>query len=83
MADQIQILKTISRIKSSPDGMEFMTYLAELSQRNYLSFKAGDANANELHKGYALAIDSLIDVFETCDLTLLLKQKPPETGTIF
>jgi len=49
----------------SPEGIDFVAYLKELSLDNYRSFKTDTPEMNEIHKGYAMAIDSLIDALET------------------
>ena len=56
-------VKAIANISCTGDGIEFLSYLRELSLTNYEAFKKDDRN--EFHKGYAVAIDSLIKVFET------------------
>ena len=75
----VEALKLISRIKHGPDGSEFLNYLHTLSKDNYEAFKSSPAVASEVHKGYALCIDSLIKVFETCDDRLHSLEIPTQT----
>lgn len=72
------ILRIISRIASSQDGIEFIGYLKELSEENYLAFKKDSSDNNDIHKGYAIAIDSLISVFSNCDELLRSKEYEQE-----
>jgi hypothetical protein len=58
----------LKRIKKSPDGQDFIDYLTELSLDNYKAFKNNPSSLNDIHKGYALAIDSLLEAFERCTL---------------
>jgi len=62
-----QILNVFSRLSKHDDGIEFIEYLKKLSKDNYEAFKQANSQMNDIHKGYALAIDNLIKVFETCD----------------
>ena len=62
-----QILNVFSRLGKHDDGIEFIEYLKKLSKDNYEAFKQANPQMNDIHKGYALAIDNLIKVFETCD----------------
>ena len=57
----------LRNIKVSPEGSEFIEYLKVLSSDNYAAFKKDDASMNDIHKGYALAIDSLIHILEVSD----------------
>lgn len=61
------ILKLHSRLKSTADGLDYVAYLKSLSLENYEAFKKDRSEFNDIHKGYALAIDSLIKTFELCD----------------
>jgi len=63
--DNIQAL--LKRIKTSTDGPDFIDYLNELSRLNYEAYKRDGIEMNDIHKGYAIAIDSLVDSFLTCD----------------
>lgn len=64
-------LKLIKRIKHSQmidgDGQEFVEYLSKLSHENYEAFKRHGADMNDIHKGYALCVDFLIETFANCD----------------
>lgn len=55
------------RLKKSADGQEFIDYLLELSNDNYEAFKKDGAAMNDIHKGYAIAIDNLLKAFAECD----------------
>lgn len=70
------LLNAISRIKATQDGIDFVEYLNKLSIDNYNAFKKSSSAVSEVHKGYAIAIDSLIRVFATCD-DVLKKEKEP------
>lgn len=65
-----RVLKMLDRIKRSPDGAELIEYLQELSLMNYKAFKQSDPSSDEYCKGYAVAIDSLIESFANCTLKL-------------
>lgn len=69
------ILRMINRIKTSPDGQDFINYLEDLSLDNYLAFKRSDPAQSELHKGYALCIDNLIKLFNECDIEIKKKEE--------
>ena len=66
-----QKLKLFKRIKSNAmvdgDFDEFMDYLGQLSADNYKAFKAHGAEMNDIHKGYALCVDFIIECFANCD----------------
>jgi len=74
------MLKTIKRIKETSDGQEFITYLKELSEDNYRAFKHDSSTFNDIHKGYALAIDSLLDVFDNCEISLAKLETSDKIG---
>jgi len=59
-----QTLKVISRLKQTGDGMEFISYLNQLSKDNYELWK--DVGGDVL-RGRAMALDELIKVFDKCD----------------
>lgn len=59
-------LQMLLRIKLSQEGPEFIEYLKDLSKDNYESFKRSAPELDEYHKGYAYAIDSLLECFEQC-----------------
>lgn len=62
-----QTMELLKRIKTSPHGMDFLSYLEQLSLDNYKAFKRCSSEMNDIHKGYALAIDNLLQSFESCD----------------
>lgn len=70
------IVKLFSRLRNTADGIELLDYLKKLSSDNYEAFKKDESAADEIHKGYAIAIDSLIKLFEVSDE--LLHQKSQE-----
>lgn len=64
---EIEINAMLKRIKTSPDGLDFIDYLKTLSQDNYLAFREGNSNLEKVYKGYAICVDKLIEAFEQCD----------------
>lgn len=68
------ILKTFSRLKDSADGIDFIAYLELLSKENYAAFKCDKQEMNDIHKGYAIAIDCLLETFNNCDNALQLRE---------
>jgi hypothetical protein len=62
-----RIKALLTRIKKSPDGKDFIDFLSELSNDNYHSWKASDPEMDQFHKGYAFAVDTLLDNFKECD----------------
>lgn len=66
--EQVRLL--LRRIKENRmvagDGQSFMEYLEELSRENYIEWKRHAAEYDQFHKGYAFAVDSLIESFATC-----------------
>ena len=70
MVDE-NLLKTVSRIYNSDDGQELIEFMRRLSSNNYKAWKQSPTEFGDLHKGQAIAIDELIDLFDTCDIKLL------------
>jgi hypothetical protein len=70
-----QVLRLLQRIKASGDGEAFLLYLETLSLDNYRAFKKDGQAMNDIHKGYAIAIDSILDAFKSCEDMLNLLQK--------
>jgi len=66
---EIQILSLLKRIMSSGEGAELIEYLQSLSLENYEAFKKSGAARNDIHKGYAIAIDALLESLLTCNDT--------------
>lgn len=66
-----KVLKLLRRIKGdsmiSGDSVEFVEYLEKLSFDNYEAFKTHGAEMNDIHKGYALCVDFIIESFANCD----------------
>ncbi len=76
-----ETLKVFSRLKQTGDGIDFICYLEKLSKDNYEAFKGAPSEMNDIFKGAAIAIDSLIKVFAECDDKLsTLNSKQPEWG---
>jgi hypothetical protein len=46
---------------------EFVDYLRELSEQNYRGFKHDGFELGEMHRGYAICVDSLLDKFAECN----------------
>jgi len=61
-----QTKKLLKRLRDTQDGMDFIEYLKTLSCDNYRRFKRDPSDQNDIHKGYALCVDSLIEAFQTC-----------------
>lgn len=77
------IVRLFARMSKSGDGIDLLAYLKTLSLENYEAFKKDEANTNDIHKGYAIAIDNLIKLFETASDTLARIEKTgkvSETG---
>jgi hypothetical protein len=72
--DSAQTKGMLQRVMLSQEGIDFVAYLKELSLDNYKSFKADTPEMNEIHKGYALAIDSLIESLESSVKTITPKE---------
>ena len=72
-----ETLKLLSRIRKTTDGVDLLEYLYTLSRENYQAFKRDRSEMNDIHKGYALAIDSLIQAFETAG-DLLKREGDPK-----
>lgn len=62
-----KVLKIFKEVKSAPFGEDFVDYLAQLSQGNYEDMKFCDRDALLEHRGYAIAVDSLLKLFAECD----------------
>lgn len=62
-----KVTKLLGRIKATADGQEFIEYLQTLSDDNYKAFKGCPTDMNNIHKGYAIAVDNLLTCFEKCD----------------
>ncbi len=61
-----QVLLLFKKLEKLPEGVDLLSYLRQLSKDNYNSFKKSDSNMNDIHKGYALCVDSIIRLFENC-----------------
>jgi hypothetical protein len=64
-------LKLLKRIKHdemiSGDFGQLVEYFQKLSKENYECFKTHPAEMNDIHKGYALCIDFLLESFANCE----------------
>jgi hypothetical protein len=49
-----------------------------LSKANYLTFKKDTVEFNEWHKGYAIAIDNLLQTFEECMQEVITEEEKPQ-----
>lgn len=56
-------LKMFARLLNSGDGVDFLKFLEDMSNKNYEAWKKSSPDTNELYKGKALAIDDLISCF--------------------
>jgi hypothetical protein len=61
-----EIKQLFKRLYTSQDGKDFIEYLENLDRENYQAFKSCPQTANDIHKGYAMAIDNLIQCFTEC-----------------
>ena len=61
-----QIMSFGRKLQAQGDLLDLLTYFQDLSEENYQSFKKSDSEMNDIHKGYALCIDNLSQVFEAC-----------------
>lgn len=75
--EQVRLL--LKRIKDNNmvdgDGQAFIDYLETLSKENYLAWLSHGPDKDQMHKGYALCVDSLLESFATCS-----KRKPKPKG---
>ena len=62
-----ELLKVVSRIKATQDGIDLYEFLLTLSRNNYKAFKSSPNEFNDIHKGQAIALDGIIELFESCD----------------
>jgi len=71
-----EVRKLLKRLKETADGQEFIDYLRLLSAENYYTWKNASQEHNEIHKGYALSVDNLVDSFAECDKEPAKEKKP-------
>ena len=64
-SDQINQLGR--RLHSQGDLIDLMEYFTQLSEDNYESFKNSESKMNDIHKGYALCVDNIMQVFGACN----------------
>jgi hypothetical protein len=72
MVDQTEtVAKLFKRIKTdsmiSGDYEVLKEYLETLSRQNYEAFKRHGVEMNDIHKGYALCVDFILESFANCD----------------
>jgi len=77
--DREKVLGILHRIKKSPEWPEFEEYLQNLSKHNYERFKRDLNGDDRIYKGYAIAIDNLMQSFEECDKPQKSKRIPDRT----
>lgn len=58
------LLKMLVRFKRSKSAPEFLEWMKELSEINYRVFKKSAPETSEFCKGYAVAIDSILESIE-------------------
>jgi len=72
-----QDLLLLVRVKRSDNGPELIDLLKRMSLKNYQRFKAATSEANDVFKGYAIAIDEVVGLLEGCDDRLRERGKNP------
>lgn len=65
LSEQERIM--LKRIKETSDGKELIDFLVTLSKENYAEFKVCSPEHNDIVKGKAIAIDTLINYLSECD----------------
>ena len=70
MTDE-QVNLMLKRIKTAEP--EIIEYLQELHKNNYEKWVSSSQQMNDIHKGYAICVDSLIKSFEQCDKEVVTK----------
>ena len=65
LSDQERLM--LKRIKETSDGKELIDFLVTLSKENYAEFKVCSPEHNDIVKGKAIAIDTLINYLADCD----------------
>jgi hypothetical protein len=70
-----ETLRLLQRIKNTADGKDLINFIVGLSNNNY---KAWKAEGGDVLRGKALALDQLVEFFETCDTKLVPKEAPAE-----
>jgi hypothetical protein len=76
IADEERRRRMLARIVASADGPDLIGYLGELSEQNYKAFKMDGAEMNEFHKGYAFAIDNLLELLRECAKPISTPREP-------
>lgn len=67
MLSDKNVLEMFKRIKNGPEGVDFIAYLEELTSQNYRAWKKSGRELSDVHKGYAMAVDSLLESFTKCE----------------
>lgn len=65
------LLKSVKRMKATSDCNDFLEFVRKLSINNYNAFKRSPHEFSDVHKGQAIAIDTIIELFDTCEEKLL------------
>ena len=74
-----ETLKLFVRLKETSDGIQLLEFLETLSKQNYEAWKKCPSEFNDVHKGQSIAIDSLINFFETsADKLARIEMAPKE-----
>ena len=75
-----KLLKMLVRMKRSKNGPEFMTWMRDLSDINYRIFKKSAPETSEFCKGYAVAIDSIVESIENAARKLAALEASKKTA---
>lgn len=75
------LLKMLVRFKRSKAGPEFLEWLKELSAINYRVFKKSAPETSEFCKGYAVAIDSILESVENAARKLAALEASRQTAS--
>jgi hypothetical protein len=59
-----ETIKLLQRLKNTSDGKDFISFLIDLSQSNYDSWKH---EGGDVLRGKAIALDNLILLFQNCN----------------
>lgn len=57
----------LKRIKTSSDGHDLIAWFTVLEAENFATFRVCDSNLNDIHKGFAICIDKILEAFRQCD----------------
>jgi hypothetical protein len=65
MGEQEKIM--LNSLKTSAYGPEFLEYLKKMQDENFAAFRASNSEMNDIHKGFAICVDKLLNAFRQCD----------------